>query len=332
MTAPVSLMDAQAVPAAAQPGAPDVSVIVTVIERPEPLADLYHEYSRPLAAAGYRFEFVFVLQPFFHEFASPLVSLAAEREGVRVIEAPRVVSETALLRLGLSLARGRTIVTLPAYHQVTPSAVPALLAAVGEGADLVVARRWPRQDALVNRMQSRALHLAVGRLASGRVHDVACGVRAGRREVFGDIPLYGDFGRFLPLLALHEGFSVREVDSPQHPKNMAPRLYGPGTYVRRVVDLLGLFFLLRFTEKPLRFFGLIGATLASAGALILLVMLAQRIAGEGIAGRPMLLLGVLLVTMGFQSIALGLIGEMIVHFHATGRRSYRLRGSAGGDR
>ena len=102
------------------------------------------------------------------------------------------------------------------------------------------------------------------------------------------------------------------------------RVYSPGTYLRRAIDVLGLFFLSRFTYKPLRFFGLIGSGLAGIGGVILVVMAIQRLAGRGLADRPLLLLAVLLFTLGVQAVALGLIGEIIVHFNAPHRRPYRV--------
>jgi hypothetical protein len=164
-------------------------------------------------------------------------------------------------------------------------------------------------------------------LSSGQIHDVASGVRAMRPEVLRDLPLYGDFFRFLPVLALREGYSVVEVEAMQHPSDAQLRLYSPGTYLRRAIDVFGLFFLSRFTYKPLRFFGMIGSWLSGAGALILFVMFIQRIGGQGLADRPLLLLGVLIFTLGVQAIALGLIGEIIVHFNADRRRPYRVRGA-----
>ena len=142
-----------------------------------------------------------------------------------------------------------------------------------------------------------------------------------------EIPLSGDFSRFLPLLALHNGFSVTEVPCQQHPRNMRGRFYGPGVYLRRLIDVLGLFFLLRFTEKPLRFFGLVGSTFAMSGGVLLFWLLFRRIGGESIGGRPLLILSVLLFILGIQSIALGLIGEMIVHFNAARGRIYRIKGA-----
>jgi hypothetical protein len=124
---------------------------------------------------------------------------------------------------------------------------------------------------------------------------------------------------------MNQGYSVTEIRAPQHPSDRLRRLYGPGVYARRMVDVVGLAFLLRFTDKPLRFFGLVGVTLGLVGAVTLLLLMFERITGHGIADRPLLLLGVLFVTLGVQAIALGLIGEMIVHFHAARHRRYRLR-------
>ena len=304
---------------------PELSVIVTVVERPEPLDALYREYAAVLAACGRSYEFIFVAHPFFHEMLEPVLALQQQGEPLRTIESPRSIGETALLRMGLADARGSIVITVPAYRQVQPSALRELLTAVDSGVDLSVARRWPRLDSKINRLQHLALHLTAGRLANGTLHDIACGVRAARRDVLQDIPLYGDFARFLPLLAIYNGYNVVEVASAQHPSDVPRRVYGAGVYVRRLIDILGLYFLLRFTEKPLRFFGLIGSVLTGVGGIALIVMFVQRLLGQPLGNRPLLLLAVLLATLGVQAIALGLVGEMIVHFNASRRRSYRLR-------
>ncbi len=156
------------------------------------------------------------------------------------------------------------------------------------------------------------------------LRDIASGVRAIRREVLEDLPLYGDLYRFLPVLAARDGYRVRELDTPQHRADARARVYRPSVYFRRLLDLLGLYFLVRFREKPLRFFGLVGALLAAVGGILLVVLFVQRVGGQGIADRPVLLLGVLLVVLGVQAIALGLVGEIIVHVHAARFRRYRL--------
>lgn len=303
-----------------------LSVVVPVSERPEPLAELYAEYAAALRDLGYPFEFVFAVEPYHRRLATPLTELAARGEPVRVVVAGQAAGETALLSLALAHAAGSLILVLPAYRRVEAAALPALLARAEQGADLVAARRWPRKDSWINRAQNRAFHALLARTTGSRFHDTACGVYVVRREVLQEVPLYGDFLRFLPLLAAREGYTVLEEAAPQHPGDHPRRVYSPGVYLRRLVDVLGLYVLLRFTEKPLRFFGLIGSGLSLAGALVLAILAVQRLQGQGIADRPLLLLGVLLVVMGIQAIALGLIGEIVVHLNAPRRRPYRLAG------
>lgn len=303
----------------------DVSVLVPVTERPEPLDELYREFAAPFLQAHATFEFLFLMEPWAHAFAASLEPLIAAGEPIRVLEVGRGTGEAALLRAGAAAARSEVVLTLPGYRRVVASSLLAVIAPVSQGgADVAVARRWPRRDSRLNQLQNRALHAVLHRISGTRMHDVACGVRAMRREVLQELPLYGDVFRFIPVIANREGYRVEEVPAPQHPEDVRARVYAPAIYLRRLLDLLGLFFLLRFREKPLRFFGLVGSTLSAAGGLILLVLTAQRIQGEPLADRPLLLVGILLFVLGIQAIGLGLIGEIIVYFRAPERRLYRV--------
>lgn len=307
---------------------PSVSVLVLVTERPDGLAELYEELAAGVRAASDRFEFVFVVEPPFTEETAPLAELAARGEPIRVVKVGQARGEASLLRVGMPHCRGSIILTVPSARRVETAALGKLIGAVEAGADLAVARRWPRRDPWIIRAQTRLFHAVVARIVGGAaatISDVACGVRAMRRELLDQIPLYGDLALFLPVLALRDGYSVKEVPAPQHVANQRTRLHSPALYLRRLFDLLGLFFLVHFTEKPLRFFGLVGSVVALPGAVILAVVFVQRLASQGIADRPLLLLGVLFFVLGIQAIALGLIGEIIVHVHAAPRPSYRLR-------
>ena len=310
--------------------APVLSVIVRVTERPARLEAIYAEYAPAIEALGEPYEFVFAIEPWARKLTEPLLRLAERGEPIRVIEFARAVGEANMLRYAGERCRGQILLTLPAYHRVEAEAMPELVRRVREGADFVVARRWPRSDRLITRIQSRAFNAILRHLIGHRTNDVACGVQAMRREVLTETPLYGDFFRFLPVLASREGFSVHEVDAPQHPEDRRTRVYSPGTYIRRLIDILGLFFLVRFTEKPLRFFGLIGGGLVFGGAVVVAVLFIQRFfGGQPIANRPVLLVGVTALTLGAQAIALGLIGEIIVHLHASRSRGYRTLGATG---
>lgn len=303
----------------------ELSVVVPITERPVDLVALYEEFACPLKERDRAYEFVFASYPWARYATDALAPLIRRGEPIRLLEVSHGAGETTLLKAAAGNCRAPILLTVPSYYQVEAGVLPALAERVEAGGDLAVARRSPRADSAVNRFQSAVLHLLLGRVLGNRLHDVACGVRAMRREVPSEVTLHGDFGRFLPLLALLEGFQVEEVNAPVHPRAMRGRIRGPGTYLRRLVDVLGLLFLLKFTEKPLRFFGLVGSVLGGIGALVLLVVLIQRLGGQGVADRPVLLLGVLLITLGIQAIALGLIGEMIVHLTASQRRRYRLR-------
>lgn len=304
-------------------GARLVSVLVAVRERPEPLADLYREYSEPLRAAGIRYEFIVICQPWFDHMASPLLELAAAGEPIKVLQLGQGVGEATMLKVAGECARGDILLTLPAYRRVRASALAALVGYMDD-ADLALAVRWPRRDSWINRLQNSVFHGLVRWLSGSTLRDLACGVRAMHRRVLDDTPLYGDFFRFLPLLAQREGFRVVELEAEQHHGDDQTRVYAPGTYLRRALDLLGMFFLLRFTDKPLRFFGLAGSVSAFFGLTVLAVVSLQRLGGEPLADRPVLLLGVLLLVLGVQAVALGLIGEMIVYHHAHQRLGYRL--------
>jgi glycosyltransferase involved in cell wall biosynthesis len=301
-----------------------ISVIVPVVERADDLMAVYRAFAPALDQRQQPHEFLFVFDGRFTPPAE-LVALSREAKRVRILRFAREFGETAALRLGIERSRGELILTLPAYFQVQPEGVRLLLDAIAGGADMAVANRSPRLDSWLNRMQSRAFHRIMGGLSSQQFHDMACGVRAMRRAVAEALPLYGDLHRFIPALALREGYRVDEVAVPQHPSDARIRVYRPGVYFRRLLDIAAFFFLAKFTEKPLRFFGLVGSTFLAAGAVISLVLLIQRVEGQGIANRPALLLAVLLVALGVQLIGLGLVGEIIVHLRAPHRRAYRVR-------
>jgi glycosyltransferase involved in cell wall biosynthesis len=326
MAAQGTLMEPSTKPASpAKPTRPEmVSVVVPVVERAEDLMAVYRAFTRELEKRAEEFEFLFV---FDGRFAPPaeLLELSRKKERVRILRFAREFGETAALRIGIEKSQGDLVLTLPAYFQVQPEGVGRLLDAIAGGAEMAIASRSPRLDSWLNRMQSRAFHRIVGGVTDQQFQDMACGVRIMRRAVAEALPLYGDLHRFIPALALREGYRVEEVPVPQHPSDARLRVYGPGVYFRRMLDIAAFFFLAKFTERPLRFFGLVGSVFLFSGAALSLMLLIQRFEGQGIANRPVLLLAVLMVAIGVQLIGLGLVGEIIVHLRAPHRRAYRVR-------
>jgi glycosyltransferase involved in cell wall biosynthesis len=300
-----------------------VSVIVPVTNRCDDLADLYRAYAEVLNRTGRSFEFLFVFDGSFEEAAKKLEPMRIFGEPIRVLSLPRSFGEATALAVGFAHARGDVILTLSGYFQTLPEAVLQVLGQLDEGYDLVVTRRCPRIDSWVNRSQNYLFHLLTRWLTGVKLHDISCGLKGMRQRVAREIDLYGDLHRFFPILAYQRGFRVIEIAVPQDSRDVRAKVRWPGVYLRRLLDIVNVFFLLKFTKKPLRFFGLVGAGLFGAGLLISAVLSVQRILGlTDLADRPLLILGVLLLVLGFQIVSIGLLGELIVFTHARKMRGY----------
>ncbi len=303
-----------------------VSVVVPVTERYDSLDQIYHMHANILKGIVRDFEFIFVLDEGFEEAAQPLENLKAEGEPVRLIHLQRHFGEATVLMVGFQEVQFDTIITLPAYFQTLPEGLSVVLHSLFEGADLVVTRRYPRRDPLINRVQNRVFHFFIRFFTGVKFHDMSCSLRGINRQVVREVPLYGDQHRFFPLLAHQRGFKIVEKDVLQHPGDCHRRMYPPGVYLRRILDLITVTFLFKFTKKPLRFFGLVGAGLFVGGFSICGTLAIEKFLGlTELADRPLLILGVLLMVLGVQAASVGLLGEMIVFTHARKVKDYAVK-------
>ena len=308
-----------------EPAAVAVSVIVPVVERCDDLHELYRAHAEILKDTHRSFEFIFVLDGGFEQAAAKLEPLVALGESIRIVTLPRVFGEATALMVGFELAQGELLLILPSYYHVRPEGIEHVLKKIDDAYDLVVARRFPRVDPWMNRLQTWGVNFLTRCLTGVELHDVCCGLKGVRKQVVREIHLYGDLHLFFPILAYHKGFRVAEVNVPQHPSDSRTRLYWPGLYLKRCLDVLTLVFLFRFTKKPMRFFGLIGAGLFGVGSLISLGLAVQKIfLGAALANRPLLILGVLLMVLGVQTGSIGLLGEIIIFTHARRMKDYTI--------
>lgn len=310
-------------------GEPDVSVVIPVVERYGDLRQLYNEFATELERLGRSAEFIFVVDDSQRGAVPVLRELQAEPGGeILIVTLGGAFGESAALTLGMEKARGERILTLASYFQVDPGGLGDAFAALERldgGVDLVVGRRHPRIDSKFNRLQSRLFHSVVGRLTGTRFHDISCGFKLMKRRVSRELNLYGGLHRFIPLLALSRGFTVKEIPLRQRDEDRGTRYHGTGAYLGRLLDILTVFFLTKFTRTPLRFFGLLGTALFFLGFVIDLIAVVQRaVGGQSLADRPVLLLGVLLMVLGVQTLSLGLIGEIIIFTHARNVREYQV--------
>lgn len=302
--------------------APDISVIIPVLSRVDDLEELLDGYESGLADVGMSYEILFVVDGGQDEHFDTLCALQQRGRKISVLRLSRYFGEATALSAGFDHARGNLILTLPAYHQVDPSSLAGLISARADS-DVVIARRWPRAGGRFETLRRRVFHFMLRLLSGEQYNDLGCSVRLFGRQVADEIHLYGDQHRFFPVLASRHGFRVVEVDVRQSPKDEFRGRYRLREYLHRLLDIVTVFFLVRFTKKPLRFFGMVGSAVSAAGALIVATLVVQRLFFDvGLADRPALLLGSLLLVLGVQVFALGMIGELIIFTHAGSLKEY----------
>jgi glycosyltransferase involved in cell wall biosynthesis len=304
-----------------------LTAVVPISEGRGDLRELYLQYVQELSTTGYAYEFIFVLDGPDDDALQTLRALKKEHPEITVVTLNRRFGEATALSAGFERASGSIILTLAPHFQVEPHEVHGMLKKLAEDEhDMVTAWRHPRIDSFFNRAQSLAFHWLIETLTGMRYHDISCGLRVMKRQVAEEIDLYGDLHRFFPLLAHQRGFHVAEVPVQQSSHDTGRRVYGPGSYLRRLLDILTIFFLFKFTNKPLRFFGLVGLGLLGAGVSVTSYLGVHRFLGFGpIANRPLLMLGILLMVFGIQLFSIGLLSEIIIFTHARDIREYQIK-------
>ncbi|MFI4886592.1 MAG: glycosyltransferase, partial [Steroidobacterales bacterium] len=255
----------------------DISAIIPIGSRcAADILALYADYKQGLDALGCSYEVIVVLDGPRPQLAADVQRLLSSGDRVSVISLTKRFGEATALVAGFQRASGRIILTLPAYHQIRGDEIGKLVRALGV-TDLAIGRRWPRAGSRFETMRRDAFHRMLSSITGQRFHDLGCGVRAMKRRVLEEINLYGDQHRFLPVLASRIGFRVLEIELHQSPLDRYDGGYPPREYIRRALDICTVFFLVRFTKKPLRFFGMVGASTFAIGALLVMWLAIDRL-------------------------------------------------------
>jgi hypothetical protein len=270
------------------------------------------------------FEILFLIDRTHPAFEGLQALWRDDPERIRVLEFEHAVGEAAMLRAGAEAARGELLLTVPAPLEVVPVAIGALCDRIAAGADLALATRIGSASGRAAVAQSRLFNRLISLAAGMRIRDVASATRVLRREVLSEIPLYGEFHRYLPVLAERTGFRVVEVPSAANERLRRAPVHAPTTYLFRLIDILTVLFISRFTRRPLRLFGSLGVLFLALGVPILMVVGVERLLGTPLGSRPILVLGTLLVGLGVQSFTIGLLGELLLFFNAGSFRDYRV--------
>lgn len=244
-----------------------------------------------------------------------LEQIQAQDENVIVLSLRRNFGQTAAFAAGFDFARGDVIVTMDGDLQNDPTDIPKLLEAIKEY-DLVSGWRKKRQDNFSRTFPSKIANWLISNVTGVRLHDYGCSLKAYRRDVVKNLKLYGEMHRFIPAVASWYGVRIAEVETTHHPRLRGKSKYGISRTIKVLLDLVTVKFLQSFSTKPIQFFGPLGLFFGFAGMGISMYLTAAKIfKGIDIGGRPLLLLGALLIIVGIQFIGMGLLGEMIVRVY-----------------
>jgi glycosyltransferase involved in cell wall biosynthesis len=310
-----------------------LSAVVPVYDEVESLPVFHTELVDALDALERPVEIVYVDDGSRDGSTELLAKLHAERPDlVRVLVLRRNFGKSGALAAGFDHARGELIVTLDADGQDVPGELPKLLALVeDESFDLVGGWRRTRDDRFAKRITSRWYNAATRAMTGLDLHDFNTGFKLLRAEVAAELPLYGEFHRFVPVLAHDLGFRVGEVEVRHRPRQAGQSKYlSLLRFPKTLLDLLTVLFLTRFADRPLYLFGGLGAGLSGIGLAVLAYLTGVKLfTDQGIGQRPLLLFGVLAVLVGVQLIGTGFIGDVLRHSFARDRKPYRVRESLG---
>ncbi len=311
---------------------PQLSALVVVGDRKDDLRLLARDYWNAINATEKTFELIFILDGPQDAAVSELEEVrSANNLPLKIVQLSRSFGDATALMCGIDQALAETIVTLPAYYQVDPQELPALIRQSTEH-DVLIVRREPRRGGKFERFRRVIFHRILESITGYRFNDLGCYVRILNKKVLMELRLYGDQHRFLPILARNAGFTTIEVDAKQSDRDDFRSRYRMREYLHRLLDIFTILFLVRFTKKPLRFFGMVGSLIGIAGGLILGVIVFERLfLGQPLADRPALLLSSLLVVLGLQLFSLGLLGELIIFTHARSLKEYKIAEIIGAD-
>ena len=302
------------------------SALVTVTAAAADLDVLHQELTAQLGALSPDHEVLYLVADSAPAKAADQVSALREAhpDRVRVFRFAPAVDRAGILTAGVEHSRGDVLFTIPDHLQIDLTVLAELHAAIEAGSDLAFASRKRGTSGSSARIQSELFNRAVSLASGGNFRDIASETRAMRRRVAEEAPIYGDFYRYLPLLAERLGFRVDEIPAHQHSRASTRAVHAPRIYLWRAIDVLSIFFISRFTRHPLRLFGGVGAAFAASGGVVLVAIAIQRLLGTPLADRPVLVLGTLLIGLGVQTFTIGLLGELILFFHARKVRDYRI--------
>jgi len=293
-----------------------VSVVVPLYNEEDNVDILHEKLNGVLETLGLEYEVIYVDDGSSDRTLQFLEEIQKKNSNVLVLSLRRNFGQTAAFAAGFDFARGDIVITMDGDLQNDPNDIPKLLEAIKD-CDLVSGWRKKRKDPFLNRrLPSIIANWLISRVTGVRLHDYGCALKAYRRDVVKNLRLYGEMHRFIPAVASWYGVRIAEIETVHHPRLRGKSKYGISRTIKVLLDLITVKFLQSFSTKPIQFFGPMGLIFGFSGIGISLYLTAEKLLrGIDIGGRPLLLLGVLLIIVGVQFVGMGLLGEMLVRVY-----------------
>lgn len=314
------------VPGTPQDVRPSLSIVVPAYNEEESVAELLRSMEEALGGLEGGYEVVFVDDGSTDATLERLKAIERTNARVRVFSFRRNLGKSVALLCGFHQARGDYILTMDADLQDDPGNVPRMFEQLTTGADVVSGWRRERRDSAVKVASSFVFNRLMIRLLFGvSFHDMNSGLKLYRAEVARELPLYGGMHRFIPLIAAQMGYRVTECPVSHGERKYGASKYSPTKIFTEMPDLLTIFFLIKYTTRPLHFFGRIGSLLMAIGIACLVYLTVLWMQSVPIGTRPLLMFGILLVMIGGQTVFTGLLADLIVNVNQERRREFPLK-------
>ena len=305
-----------------------ISIIIPVFNESESIAYLLEEVKSVMEVNELTYELIVVNDGSQDNTDAVLVELTKNIKELLVISLRKNYGQTAAMAAGFDISRGDIVITLDGDLQNDPNDIPKLISEINTGYDLICGWRFDRKDKLINRrIPSKIANKLIAKVTGLKLHDYGCSLKAFTKEIIDDVKLYGELHRFLPILASIEGARIKEVKVNHRSRKYGSSKYGIDRTFRVLMDLLTVWFMTRFLTRPMYGFGFVGIISILISLLMSSYLLIEKILGQDIGNRPMLMFALILGVAGVQLFSFGLLSELLIRtYHESQKRPiYRVR-------
>jgi glycosyltransferase involved in cell wall biosynthesis len=306
-----------------------ISVLIPVLNEGENISPLYGEVTAVLRQIDRDYEVIFIDDGSSDDTLKQLKAISQKDSNIRVVSLSRNFGQTTALTAGIDFSKGKIIVLMDGDLQNDPKDILVLLQKIEEGFDVVSGWRKSRKDPfLTRRFPSIVANKIISLIGGVRLHDYGCTLKAYRRDVLKNIRLYGEMHRFIPIYARWIGARVSEIPVRHHPRKFGSSKYGMSRVVKVILDLMVVKFLVSYSQKPIYVFGgmgllmILGAFLSGGYAIYL-----KLFEDVSFILTPLPLLCVLLLVLGFLSILMGFLAEILTrtYYESQGKPTYQIK-------